>query len=103
MESQIFKHYSESEKYLERKLVEKIKARGGLCLKLLSVHFLGLPDRMCLLPGGIIFFCEIKSKGFKRSPRQEWVHKKLTQLNFNSYLIDNMEIINKLTGDDVSI
>jgi hypothetical protein len=90
-------------KYFERKLKEAIYLKGGLCLKLLSNHFLGLPDRMCLMPGGIIFFCEIKTTGFERSPRQAWVHKKLIQLGFKSYLIDNMEIINKLTGDGVSI
>jgi hypothetical protein len=93
----------ESEKYLERKLVERIKKMGGLCVKLLSNHFLGLPDRMCLLPGGIIFFCEIKTTGFVRSPRQALVHRKLTQLGFKSYLIDCMEIINELTGDDARL
>lgn len=92
---------STSEKYFERKLKEKINSQKGLCIKLLSNHFLGLPDRMCLLPGGRIFFCEIKSTGFKRSPRQQWVHNKLIQLGFKSYIIDNMEIINYLTGDDV--
>ena len=97
------KHFSTSEKYLEKKLKEAIFLRDGLCIKLLSNHFTGLPDRICILPGGIIFFCEIKSTGFERSRRQAHVHKKLTQLGFNSYLIDNMEIINKLTGDDVSI
>lgn len=94
---------STSEKYFERKLKEAIKKRKGLCIKLLSNHFTGLPDRMCLLPGGFIFFCEIKSTGFKPSPRQEYVRKQLSGLGFKWFLIDNMEIINKLTGDDVSI
>jgi hypothetical protein len=94
---------STSEKYFERKLKEAVSAKGGLCIKLLSNHFLGLPDRMCLLPGGRIFFCEIKSTGFKRSGKQEWVHKKLIQLGFKSYLIDNMEIIKYLTDDDVRL
>lgn len=96
----MFHSTSKSEKYLERTLRARIKAKGGLCLKLLSNHFLGLPDRMCLMPGGVIFFCEIKSTGFERSPRQEWVHRKLIQLGFKSYLVDSMEIINFLTGDN---
>lgn len=99
----MFHSTSTSEKYLERKLVERIKAKGGLCLKLLSNHFLGLPDRMCLLPGGIIFFCEIKTTGFVRSARQALVHRKLIQLGFKSYLVDSMEIINELTGDDARL
>lgn len=96
----MFHSTKESEKYFERKLVERIKQKGGLCLKLLSDHFLGLPDRMCLLPGGRIIFCEIKTTGFVRSPRQALVHRKLTQLGFKSYLVDSMEIINLITGDN---
>ncbi len=91
-----------SEKYFERKLKEGIKAKGGLCIKLLSIHFLGLPDRMCLLPGGIIFFCEIKSTGFNPSPIQKIVANKLTGLGFKYYIVDNIELIKKITGDDDS-
>ena len=93
----------ESEKYLERMLVNRIKAINGLCLKLLCSHFTGLPDRMCLLPGGKIFFAEIKTTGFTPSPRQKWVKNKLSQLGFNVYIIDNSLLLKKLTGDDVSI
>jgi len=93
----------ESEKVLEKMLVDKITKLGGLCLKLLCTNFTGLPDRMCLLPGGRIFFAEIKTTGLKRKPRQEWVHSRLSQLGFNVYTIDNSLLIKKLTGDDVSI
>lgn len=99
----MFHSTDKSEKYFERKLIERIKAKSGLCIKLLSNHFLGLPDRLCLLPGGIIFFCEIKTTGFVRSPRQALVHRKLIQLGFKSYLVDSMEIINELTGDDARL
>jgi hypothetical protein len=97
-----FHSTSKSEKYFERKLKESIKKKGGLCIKLLSIHHLGLPDRMCLLPGGIIFFCEIKSTGFEPSPIQKFVAKQLTGLGFNYYIVDNIDLINKLTGDDDS-
>jgi len=93
---------STSEKYFERKLKEAVKKQGGLCIKLLS-SITGLPDRMCLLPRGRIFFCELKSTGKNRSGRQRLIHNKLSQLGFKSYLIDNIEIINILTGDDVRL
>ncbi len=92
----------ESEKLLERKLKEKIEAKGGLCLKIAYV-FIGFPDRICLLPGAIIFFAEVKTTGFKPSKIQLYVHKKLSGMGFNVYIVDSSEIINKLTGDDVSI
>jgi len=91
----------ESEKVLERKLVNAIKAKGGLCIKLLSNHFIGLPDRLCLLPGGIIFFAEIKTTGLKPSKVQTHIHSKIAGLGFKVYTIDNSIIIKLLTGDDV--
>ena len=46
----------ESEKVVERKLVELCKLNGGMCIKLLSFHINGLPDRMCLFkPAKVIF------------------------------------------------
>lgn len=97
-----FHRSKDSEKYFERKLIEGIKKKKGMCIKLLSMHFMGLPDRMCLLPGGIIFFCEVKSTGEEPSKIQQFVAKKITGLGFNYYIIDNIEIIKKLTGDDDS-
>lgn len=98
----MFTKTEDSEKYYERKLKEAIKKHGGMCIKLLST-ITGLPDRMCLLPGGTIFFCEIKSLGKERSGRQKLIHKKLLQLGFKSYKIDSIGIINYLTGDDVRL
>ena len=41
----------DSEKVVERKLVEAVKSNGGMCIKLLCDQLIGLPDRMCLFPG----------------------------------------------------
>ena len=51
----------ESEKLLETKLKNGTEKMGGWCIKMLSTHLTGLPDRVCLFPGGIIFFAEIKT------------------------------------------
>ena len=52
-----------SEKIIERKLVEAVKEKGGLCIKLLSDYFTGLPDRLCLFPGQKAIFVELKTTG----------------------------------------
>jgi hypothetical protein len=39
------------EKAVERKLVEAVKARGGICPKWVSPGFDGVPDRLVFLPG----------------------------------------------------
>lgn len=53
----------DSEKVVERKLVELVKINGGMCIKLLCDQLIGLPDRMCLFPGHKIVFVELKTTG----------------------------------------
>jgi len=80
-----------SEKYLERKLRQEVEKHGGLAIKLVAVHFIGLPDRLCLLPGGRLFFAEIKTTGEKPTRLQLHVHCKLRVLGFNVHIIDTLE------------
>lgn len=76
------------EKEIEAKLVEAIKRRGGMCLKLICPGWAGVPDRICLLPRGRVVFAELKRpKGGQVSPRQEWWRKKLQTLGFDHYYI----------------
>lgn len=77
-----------SEKLLESKLAAAIRALGGWSLKLWSVSVTGLPDRMVLMPGGVIRFVELKSTGKKPTPRQLVVHSQLRQLGFDVDVID---------------
>jgi hypothetical protein len=85
-----------SEKALERKLKEVIKFNKGLYLKLLPFQFNGLPDRLCLLPGGVIFFAEIKTTGEKPKKLQTYVHRKLRTLGFKVFIIDTPEHIKEI-------
>ena len=86
----------ESEKKLEAQLGKEIKALGGWSIKLLSTFIKGLPDRMCLLPTGIIFFVEVKSTGKKPTLAQKIIHKKLISLGFNVYVIDSLYMLDGL-------
>lgn len=86
----------ESEKVIERRLYDFVKNRKGLCIKLLTNHLLGLPDRICLLPYGRIFFVELKSTGVLPKKIQLYMHEKLRKLGFNVYIIDSTEGVNKL-------
>lgn len=78
----------ESEKVLERKLGKWIKEAGGLCIKLSAMYFTGLPDRMILLPKGVIFFCEVKTTGKKATAIQLRVHTMIRDLGFRVHVID---------------
>ena len=86
----------DSEKLIETKLGKAIKDMGGWSIKLLSTFVKGLPDRMCLLPTGIIFFVELKSTGKKPTIAQKIIHKKLRSLGFNVYVIDSLFMLDGL-------
>ena len=60
------------EKDIERALVEKVKKRGGYCLKWVCPGWAGVPDRIVLLPGARAIFVELKRpKGGRLSPMQK--------------------------------
>ena len=71
------------EKEIERKLKKLIERHGGLCLKWVCPGWLGVPDRICLLPKAQVVFVELKRpEGGKRSKMQEWWARKLNKLGF---------------------
>jgi len=76
----------EFEKDIEKYLIKQIKTRGGKCIKLSSQHEEGLPDRMVLLPGGCVFFVELKRKKGKPSPMQEIQHAFFRKLGMCVYV-----------------
>lgn len=90
------------EKKLEAKLYLTIKKLGGLAIKLYSISFLGLPDRMVLMPRGKVYFAELKSTGIKPTKRQLYVHDLLRRLGFEVYVIENEEqlsaFISRISG-----
>lgn len=87
----------ESEKTLERLLKNTVENKmHGLCVKLLSDFMIGLPDRMCLLPGKRIFFIELKTTGKKPRKIQTHVHNLIKSLGFEVYVIDSTDSMKKL-------
>ena len=80
-----------SEKLIERKLVEAAKNKGGLCIKMLSDYFTGLPDRLCLFPGRKAIFVELKTTGEKPRKIQVLVHNRLRALGFRVEVIDTLD------------
>ena len=77
------------EKVIEQKLVQEVKARGGICPKFISPGYDGMPDRLVLLPGGRISFVEVKAPGKKPGALQRVRHKQLKQLGARVYVLDD--------------
>lgn len=89
----------DSEKAVERKLVELVKANGGMCIKLLCDQLTGLPDRLCLFPGHKIAFVELKTTGKKPRRIQIFVHNKLKALGFRVEIIDTIIGVKQFIDD----
>ena len=82
------------ESVLEKKLVAEVKRRGGKCIKL--VGYVGIPDRLILLPEAIAIFVELKTKQGKLSALQVHWGKLLTGLGFNYKVFNDIEKIDEL-------
>lgn len=58
------------ESELEARLVRGVKALGGVAYKFVSPGNVGVPDRLVVLPGGVVAFVELKAEGGRLSPMQ---------------------------------
>lgn len=81
------------EKIIEKKLTAAVKKAGGIAPKFVSPSYDGMPDRLVLLPDGIIAFAELKVLGKRPRPLQEARHRLLRSLGFRVYVIDSEEQI----------
>lgn len=70
-----------------------IRSNKGLSIKLYPFSITGLPDRLNLLPGGVIFFTEIKTKGKSLSKTQVRIKVKIQKLGFKYYVVDSIDKI----------
>ena len=69
------------EREIESYLVNEVTALGGECHKFIPDVVRGMPDRLCLMPGGAVFWVELKKpKGGVLAPHQRHRHKCLREL-----------------------
>lgn len=87
------------EKYIEQRLVSEVKKHGGLCLKLASTGLDGIPDRMVLMSKGKIAFVELKAPKQKPRKLQLVRIKRLKEMGFSVYVLDNVEDIGGVIDD----
>ena len=80
------------EQELERKLVWEVRSRHGLCMKWVCPGNRGVPDRIVLMPGGRVYFIEMKRPGkSKTDPLQEYWARTLRQMGFETRLVHSLE------------
>ena len=68
------------ERDIEKWLRRQVENLGGLAFKFTSPGNDGVPDRLAVLPGGTIYFIELKTDRGRLSPLQVWQQDRLRQL-----------------------
>lgn len=81
------------EKDIERKLVQEVKALGGMCLKFTSPGLAGVPDRIVMLPGGRIIFVEMKAQHGRLSQQQQAVLARFTRLGVDWAVVSTPQLL----------
>ena len=59
------------ESTIEKHLVAQVKAMGGMAYKFTSPAHRGVADRVVVLPGGVVWFVELKAPGGRLSELQK--------------------------------
>lgn len=88
---------SVKESDVERALIDAVAARGGICVKVTVLGQRGFFDRLIVLPGNRVVFCEVKKPhGGRVSPHQKQYHALLRALDAEVVLVRKMEDIDRL-------
>ena len=71
------------EKDVEKRLVKGVEALGGKAHKFVSPANRGVSDRIVVLPGGRVWFVEVKTETGKLLPLQEVFRQEVQRLGCN--------------------
>lgn len=83
------------EKEVDQKIVGYAKKKYNALVVKLSMlgrfGIAGLPDRMFLGPGRVIFFMEMKRPGGQTDAKQRYMCQLLANFGFHTYIVDDIE------------
>lgn len=95
----IVRHADVSEKAIERYLTDSVKTLGGICLKYSNAGMVGFPDRLCLLPGGVTIWVELKSKGESPKAIQQVRFSQMAKIGHRVYVCDSKEKVDEVLDE----
>lgn len=79
------------ERDIESGLRKQVERMGGKFMKFTSPGNDGVPDRIAILPGGRVWFVELKREGEKPTAVQKWQIERLQKLGCNVAVIAGMK------------
>lgn len=94
------------EKDIEDWLNSQIEMMGGLAFKFVSPGNPGVPDRIYILPNGMVWFVELKQQLGKVAGIQKYQRERLLKMGCNYCLVRGMdsakEFVQKLKEGDAN-
>lgn len=85
------------ESSVETYLRDSVRQAGGISVKLNPVGMVGIPDRLVLLPGGIVVFVECKKpRGSRIARLQVWWKDELERLGFRHWYVFTREDVDRM-------
>lgn len=83
---------------VERALRKAAETAGGKAYKFVSPGVLGVPDRIVVIPGGLVCFVEVKAPGEKPRPSQRHVLRQLYRIGARVATVDNERTARRLVA-----
>ena len=83
------------EKDIERYLVRRAIEHGGKAYKWVSPGHVGVADRIVMLPGGVVWFVELKSSTGRLSPLQKIFAVDMVRMGMNYMVIRSKEEVDQ--------
>lgn len=80
------------ESTIEKYLVAAVERRGGFTVKLNPAGKKGIPDRLVVLPDGVLIFAELKRpKGGIVAQLQDWWRNRIRHLGHRAVVLSTQE------------
>ena len=86
------------ERDIEVYLRVRVKALGGIAYKFVSPGHAGVADRIVCMPGGVVWFVEVKALGGKLSPLQMLFGRRMEELGMNYRVVWSREDVDVWLG-----
>lgn len=79
---------------------DRFEALGGLVRKLSYENRVGAPDLLVILPGGIVWFVEVKKdENTKPDPHQIREHERMRKRGANVFVVGSIKHVDTLIAD----
>lgn len=87
------------EKDIENWLNKQVEKMGGLAFKFVSPGNPGVPDRIYILPDGMVWFVELKQQSGRVAGIQRWQRERLIRMGCRYRLVRGKEDARAFAGE----